>query len=81
MDIKGKVAIVTGGAAGIGRAYCEELLKNGAKVRFRILTRNEHVRYRIITVRFGQRCWRGGEHFPVFVNERSKLYTRIVYGF
>lgn len=34
MDIKGKVAMVTGGAAGIGRAYCEELLKNGAKVRY-----------------------------------------------
>lgn len=34
MDIKGKVAMVTGGAAGIGRAYCEDLLKNGAKVRF-----------------------------------------------
>lgn len=33
MDIKGKVAMVTGGAAGIGRAYCEDLLKNGAKVR------------------------------------------------
>ncbi|XP_071451962.1 15-hydroxyprostaglandin dehydrogenase [NAD(+)]-like [Hetaerina americana] len=32
MDIKNKVALVTGGAAGIGRAYCEELLKNGAKV-------------------------------------------------
>ncbi|KAG8222446.1 hypothetical protein J437_LFUL002181 [Ladona fulva] len=32
MDLKNKVALVTGGAAGIGRAYCEELLKNGAKV-------------------------------------------------
>jgi len=37
MDIKGKIAMVTGGAAGIGRAYCEELLKNGAKVRFRFV--------------------------------------------
>ena len=33
MDLKNKVALVTGGADGIGRAYCEELLKNGAKVR------------------------------------------------
>ncbi|GLV42279.1 Photoreceptor dehydrogenase [Carabus blaptoides fortunei] len=32
MDFKGKVALVTGGAAGIGRAYCEELLKQGCKV-------------------------------------------------
>lgn len=32
MDIKGKVALVTGGATGLGRAFCEELLKQGAKV-------------------------------------------------
>jgi 15-hydroxyprostaglandin dehydrogenase (NAD) len=32
MDLKGKIALVTGCAAGIGRAYCEELLKHGAKV-------------------------------------------------
>lgn len=34
MDVKEKVAIVTGGATGLGRAFCEELLKNGAKVKY-----------------------------------------------
>nr|CAI5833676.1 unnamed protein product [Callosobruchus analis] len=28
-DIKGKIALITGGATGIGLAYGEELLKNG----------------------------------------------------
>ncbi|CAH0557984.1 unnamed protein product [Brassicogethes aeneus] len=30
-EIKNKVALVTGGASGIGFEYCRELLKNGAK--------------------------------------------------
>lgn len=34
MDVKGKVALVTGGATGLGRAFCEELLRHGAKVEF-----------------------------------------------
>lgn len=32
MDLKGKTALVTGGATGLGRAFCEELLRYGAKV-------------------------------------------------
>ena len=32
MDIKNKVAMVTGGTGGIGFATVEELLRNGAKV-------------------------------------------------
>ncbi|KAL5022814.1 hypothetical protein ScPMuIL_001969 [Solemya velum] len=34
MDITGKVAIVTGGAQGLGKAFVEVLLDNGAKVCF-----------------------------------------------
>ena len=32
MELKNKVAIVTGGAQGLGRAYSESLLRKGATV-------------------------------------------------
>lgn len=32
LDVQGKIALVTGGASGIGLQYCKELLRNGAKV-------------------------------------------------
>jgi 3-oxoacyl-[acyl-carrier protein] reductase len=32
MEIKGKVVIVTGGAQGLGKTYCEALAREGAKV-------------------------------------------------
>ena len=35
MDIKDKVAIVTGGTSGIGLSTVNELLKSGAKVRIK----------------------------------------------
>ena len=35
MDVQGSVAIVTGGAAGIGAALCKSLLSRGVKVSFR----------------------------------------------
>lgn len=31
MDVKNKVAIVSGAATGLGRAICEELLRSGAR--------------------------------------------------
>lgn len=39
MDLKGNVALVTGGATGLGRAICEELLKRGACVNIIITTK------------------------------------------
>lgn len=32
MEVKGRVALVTGAATGIGRSFAEELMNQGAKV-------------------------------------------------
>lgn len=36
MELKGKVALVTGGASGHGREYCLELFRHGCKVCFNV---------------------------------------------
>ncbi|GAA0308383.1 NAD(P)-dependent dehydrogenase (short-subunit alcohol dehydrogenase family) [Gracilibacillus halotolerans] len=44
LELEGKVAIVTGGASGIGLNIAEELVRNGAKVRvagvYRVIASN-----------------------------------------
>ena len=40
MTLKDKVAIVTGGAGGIGRAFCDELVRAGCKVYFYLIKFN-----------------------------------------
>lgn len=51
MLLEGKVALVTGGAQGLGKAFSEELLKNKAKVRTRPVDRDDH----LIIVQAGER--------------------------
>lgn len=46
-DIKGKIALITGGATGIGLAYSQELFRNGLKV-----TRRRSLKNRKITLLF-----------------------------
>ncbi len=38
MQIKDKVALVVGGARGIGQAYCQALLEKGAKVKYYMIS-------------------------------------------
>ena len=48
MDINNKVALVTGGASGLGQATVEKLVSKGAKVA--ILDINEPVSYTHLTL-------------------------------
>jgi NAD(P)-dependent dehydrogenase (short-subunit alcohol dehydrogenase family) len=55
MEIKGKTALVTGAATGIGLEYVRELLKNGAQVSDKL--QDEYTRPCPATGATGLACW------------------------
>ena len=70
MRLKNKVAIVTGGGVGIGRAYCLGLAKEGAKVVVADIQDGEAKKVA------GEIQQQGGEAFAVAVDVTSQEKTR-----
>ena len=60
MSLSEKVALVTGGSRGIGRAVCRRLAKMGAKVMVNYVTRPEAAAETVAAIRQA-----GGEAYPV----------------